>query len=105
MTKCVVLLSLVLAAACRTPPEQPSSAPPPGDDRARELADAYLGGYFERNPELVTYYGVRGRRHDRLSDNSPDALKAWRSKEDAWLREAQTIEPATIAAAPLKATY
>jgi uncharacterized protein (DUF885 family) len=105
MTKCAALFALVLAAACGSPAEPPPPAPPPGNNRAKSLADAYLDGYFERNPEVITYYGVRGRRHDRLSDNSPDALKAWRAKEDAWLREAQTIEPATIAAAPLKATY
>ncbi len=105
MTRFAALFVLILTAACRTPAERSTPAPPPSDDRAKSLADAYLDGYFERNPESVTYYGVRGRRHDRLSDNSPDALKAWRSKEDAWLREAQTINPATIAAAPLKATY
>lgn len=105
MTKFVVLLSLVLAAACTTPTGQPTAAPTPGDDRARALADAYLDGYFERNPELATYYGVRGRRHDRLGDNSRDALKAWQSREDAWLTQARTIESATIAAAPLKATH
>ena len=105
MTTFAVLLVLVLAAGCRTPTGQPAPAPTPGDNRARALADAYLDGYFERNPELATYYGVRGRRHDRLGDNSPGALKAWQSKEDAWLTQARAIESATIAAAPLKATH
>lgn len=105
MTRFVVLLSLVLIAACSTPTGPPIAAPAPGDDGARALADAYLDGYFERNPELATYYGVRGRRHDRLSDNSLDAVKAWESKEDAWLIDAKAIDPVSIGAAPLRATH
>ncbi len=105
MTRCGVVSALVLTAACSTTPEPPVSAPTPGDDRARALADAYLDGYFERNPELATYYGVADRRHDRLTDNSAAALKAWQAKEGAWLTQAQTIEPGTIAAAPLRATH
>lgn len=105
MTRSVVLLSLVVAAACGTPTGQPTAAPTRGDDRARALADSYLDGYFERNPELVTYYGVAGRRHDRLSDISLDAVKAWQSKEDAWLIEAKAIDPLSIGGAPLRATH
>ena len=39
------------------------------------LADAFLDGYFERNPDQITLYGVPGRHHDRLPDNSLDALE------------------------------
>jgi uncharacterized protein (DUF885 family) len=50
-------------------------------------------------------FGVPGLRHDRLTDNSLDALKAWHSKEDAWLLEAKAIDPVGIGAAPLRATH
>ena len=45
--------------------------------------------YFERNPDQVTLFGVPGRRHDALPDNSLEALKAWQAREDGWLDEAQ----------------
>jgi uncharacterized protein (DUF885 family) len=75
------------------------------DDRARTLADSFLEGWFERNPESGTYYGVPGRPHDRLTDNSLAALQEWRSKEDGWLRDAQGIDPAAIRSASLRAAY
>ena len=95
------------AAACGRAPDKPAPAPTPepADARVRALADAYLDGFFERNPDQITGYGVPGRRHDKLPDNSRDALKAWQAREDAWLTQARTIDPATIAAEPLRATY
>ena len=62
-------------------------------------------GYFERYPDAKTLYGVPGAHHDQLPDNSFEALKAWHAKEDAWLADAKQIDPAAIAAAPLRATY
>jgi uncharacterized protein (DUF885 family) len=53
----------------------------------------------------VTYYGVAGKHHDRLPDNSLAALKTWEAKEDAWLNQAQAIDPETIQQAPMKAAY
>ena len=40
-------------------------------------------------PDQGTFYGVPGRRHDQLPDNSLEALAAWQTKEDAWLAEAR----------------
>jgi len=92
--------------ACNQPVEQkPAPQAEPADARVRRLADAYLEGFFDRNPDIVTMYGVPGRRHDRLPDNDLEAIKAWRAKEDAWIAEARTIDPATITSAPLRATY
>ena len=51
------------------------------------IADEYLTALMERYPELGTQYSIPGARHDRLSDNSLDALAAWQAREDAWLRE------------------
>ena len=71
------------------PPAPPLAARRAGrpTPRARALADAYLDGYFERNPEQVTLYGVPGRRHDRLPDNSLEALKAWQARRTRGSRE------------------
>src|SRR5450432_1616248 len=82
------------AAACGRNPDRPASAPAPepADARVRALADAYLDGFFERNPDQITLYGVPGRHHDKLPDNALDALKAWQAREDAWLTQARTID-------------
>jgi uncharacterized protein (DUF885 family) len=132
MTRRLTLALLgTLAISCgsaQTPPDQSAPASPkpdatrPGeggtvgaarsgeagseaDSKARAAADAFLAAYFDRFPETVTLYGVPGRRHDRLADNSLEAQKAWDAREDAWLAELKSIDPAAIAAAALRATY
>jgi uncharacterized protein (DUF885 family) len=102
-----VCAALLACGACsRTPEKTPvAEAPEPADAKVRALADAYLKGYFDRNPDQVTVFGVPGRRHDTLPDNSLTALKAWEAKEDTWLTQAKAIEPATISSEPLRATY
>jgi uncharacterized protein (DUF885 family) len=98
---------LAAAAACSRSPEPPAPALQRGssDARVRALADAYLDGFFDRNPDGVTVFGVPGRHHDKLPDNSFDAVKAWQAKEDGWLAQARQIDPATIDSAPLRGTY
>ena len=98
---------LAAASGCRNASKPPASAaaPEPSDARVRALADAYLDGFFDRNPDQVTLFGVTGRHHDGLPDNSLDALKAWQAKEDVWLAQASEIDPATIASSPLRGTY
>jgi uncharacterized protein (DUF885 family) len=102
---CALLAALVTACNRGAQTPAPAAQPQPADARVRALADAYLAGFFERNPDAKTLYGVPGAHHDRLPDNSPEALKAWRDREDAWLAEAKQIETAAITAAPLRATY
>jgi uncharacterized protein (DUF885 family) len=97
--------SCLAAAACSRPAAPPAQAADGSDRRVRALADAYLAGYFERFPEAVTMYGVLGHRQNALIDNSLAAQEAWEAREDAWLAELKQIEPATIASAPLRATY
>jgi len=82
-----------------------SSAPPPADAHVRALADTYLAAWFDRFPEQLTEFGVPGHRQDKLTDNSLEAWKSWQDREDAWLAEAKQIDPATISAPPLRATY
>src|SRR5262250_766827 len=113
-------LAISCGSAPQTPPDhsEPASPKPeptrtaeggavraaPGeggaDAKARATADAFLASYFDRFPETVTLYGVPGRRHDRLADNSLEAQKAWEAREDAWLAELKSIDPAAIAATP-----
>ncbi len=93
------------ALACNRTPEKPAAAPEPADVRVRALADAYLDVFCDRNRARVTLYGVPGRRHDKLPDNSLTSLKTWQAREDAWLAETRAIDPAAIASEPLRATY
>src|SRR6266850_850152 len=102
---CTCLCLLVTACNRGVEPAAPKPQPDAADARVRALADAYLQGYFDRNPEARTLYGVPGAHHDQLSDNSLEALKAWQAKEDAWLAEARQIDSAAIQAAPLRGTH
>jgi len=99
----VPLVWLILFG-CSQPVEK-STALPPADAHVRALADAYLAAWFDRFPEQITEYGVPGHRQDKLTDNSLESWKAWQDREDAWLAEAKQIDPATIGAPPLRATY
>jgi uncharacterized protein (DUF885 family) len=95
------LFVLAACAACA-----PGSGAPAGsaDARVTQLADAYLAAYFDRNPDQVTVYGVPGRSHERLPDNSLESLAAWRAMEDRWLTEALAIPPSSVTSPSLKAT-
>ena len=107
-TTAFVCVCLVAAsAACDRGAKAPTPAPAPerADARVRALADAYLEGYFQRNPDQVTLYGVPGRHHDALPDNALEALNVWQAKEDGWLAQAKQIDPETIEAPPLRGTY
>jgi len=110
----VCALAVSMAVACGGGSRSASSSAPsseqrrPSSDgyaRVRALADSYVAGYFERNPDQLTYYGVSGAHHDKLPDNALDSLNAWHAKEDAWLAEAKEIDPASIGSAPARATY
>ncbi|MGE3403063.1 MAG: DUF885 family protein, partial [Vicinamibacterales bacterium] len=98
------LLALVLGlSACNR--SSPAAPPQAADDRVRQLADTFVGAYLDQFPESATFYGIPGRAHDRLSDNSLAALAAWQQREDGWLADVRAIDPATIEAPPLRATY
>jgi len=62
-----------------------SSSPSPRDIEA--IADDYLSALLEYRPELGTIYSLPGARHDRLNDNSLEAMATWQAREDAWLAE------------------
>ena len=102
---CVCLIAA--SVACDRGGKAPAAAPAPerADSRVRALADAYLEGFFQRNPDQATLYGVPGRHHDALPDNSLDALHAWQAKEDAWLTLAKQIDTTAIETPALRGTY
>ena len=72
----LLVAAMLPIIGCGTQGNDPQPAPS-ADDRVKALADAYLEGWFARNPDQGTYYGVPGRRHDQLPDNSLEALAAW----------------------------
>ena len=87
------------------PAKEKSAAPSPVDAQVRALADKYVEASFERFPEQVTLFGVPGHRQDKLTDNSLETWKEWEAREDAMLASVKQIDPATIGAPPLRATY
>src|SRR5437016_4636433 len=86
-------LCLAGVTACNSPaPVAHAPTPQPSDPQVQTLADTFLAAYFDRYPETATQYGVPGRRHDTLTDNSLEAQKAWEAREDAWLTSLKAIE-------------
>jgi len=101
---CCFIAAVSVACNSSTPPVAHAPGIPP-DAAVKSLADTYLSAYLDRYPEQGTYFGIQGRRHDKMSDNSLESLKAWEAREDAWLTEAQAIDGSKITAGPLRATY
>jgi len=114
LARCALAGGLALAACA---PQPPAAGPAPqagpaaaagADALARQVnavADEYMAALLERNPEQVTFYGVPGGRHDRLTDNSPAALRAWQAREDAWLARMAAMDPAPLDGRAERATY
>jgi uncharacterized protein (DUF885 family) len=99
-----LLIAITAVSGCRRS-EAPVTNSEPADTRVRALADAYVDGFLNEFPEQVTSYGIAGRRHDRLTDNSLAALAAWQAREDRWLADVRAIEPGSIQAGSLRATF
>jgi uncharacterized protein (DUF885 family) len=90
------LAAAALAAAClwtcaappKAAPGRPAAALGALDDpaaaakRVTELADAYVDAYLKQFPENGTQALLPGFRHDRLTDNSLAAVRAWQTTED-----------------------
>lgn len=55
------------------------------------IADEFLVAYLERFPETGTNFSLPGARHDRLFDNSRQALTAWQARVDDWLEELDSM--------------
>ncbi|HEY7287322.1 MAG TPA: DUF885 domain-containing protein [Vicinamibacterales bacterium] len=107
LRRLTTLAFCLLAWACQPAPER-APAGSPGEAagaRVKALADEFVSAYFDRSPESATLFGVPGRHHDKLTDNSLDALKAWETREDALLNRLRQIDPARISPGTLRATY
>ena len=99
MTKTFIsaIAACLIAGACTQ--ETPTSAAHEGSELSaiEELADEYLAAFLERYPSMATTLGIKGVRHDRLYDNSLQALAEWERREDAWLARLNAIaEPSDI---------
>ena len=97
-----VAVVLFVAACARAGVTSPPSSTPA---RVTQIADDFMAAYFERYPEVVTLYGLPNRRHDRLTDNSLSAVKAWEQREDAWLRDLRAVDASSIAGSPAGVAY
>lgn len=75
--------------ACRG--ETPDQVAPPETSRIEALADDVLAATLERYPSMGTYYAIEGARHDRLYDNSLEALAEWELREDQWLMQLNAV--------------
>ncbi|HTI05379.1 MAG TPA: DUF885 family protein [Gemmatimonadales bacterium] len=73
--------------------------------RVRQLADSYLVAYFAQHPDEATADGVANGPHDRLPDNSPEALARWQTREDAWFARLRRINPRPLAGRPEWVSY
>ncbi len=91
MKRCILSAALLAIAACS------SDAPEPEAEISaiEALANEYLAATLERFPEMGTYYSIEGARHDRLTDNSLDALQEWQAREDDWLARLSAIDAPT----------
>jgi len=107
LRRLTTLAFCLLAWACQPAPERPPAGSPgeSADASVKALADEFVNAYFDRSPESATLFGVPGRHHDKLTDNSLDALKAWEAREDALLNRLRQIDPARISSGTLRATY
>ena len=91
-------------AACSRPAAQARTASTDPAAAATALADEYFAGLIERTPELTTFWGLSNARHDGLSDASPESLKRWQARQDAWLTRAAAIDVAALDGTPQAVT-
>lgn len=93
-----VFFCILLFAGCTSEtPDSPVTATDEAPRGIEEIADEYLAAMFERFPTFGTSLSIPGTRHDKLFDNSLEALAAWQEREDAWLAELHGIgEPEEI---------
>jgi uncharacterized protein (DUF885 family) len=92
------ICSLLLIAACESETQLVEEQDVESAERSIEsIADEVLAAMLERNPAMATSFAIEGARHDRLFDNSLQALDEWQTREDAWLRELDAVgEPTDV---------
>jgi uncharacterized protein (DUF885 family) len=93
---CTLAASLLSSCDSATPVVEVPTAEP--THRTIEtIADQYLDAMLDRYPTMATRLGLKDRQHDRLFDNSPEALSEWQELEDVLIAELEAIgEPSDI---------
>ena len=93
---CVLPLAAVLCApAARAQAPVDSAAA-----RVTALANEFVATALQRSPEIATYIGLPGFRHDRLSDNSLAAMRANEAADDAFAARVMAIDPEPLRGRP-----
>jgi uncharacterized protein (DUF885 family) len=92
------------APAVQAPVSRPA-APAATASRVSELADAYLAAYLKAFPENATWASMPGARHDRLTDNSPEGLRAWHEAEDRLAAALAGVDPQPLLGTPDWVTF
>lgn len=90
-----------LALLAFAPPAQAQDTR--ADSLARQvtaLADQVMQTALTRSPELATFLGLPGMRHDRLSDNSLEALRRYEAEDDAFAARVLAIDPELLVGRP-----
>jgi uncharacterized protein (DUF885 family) len=93
----MAILVVVSLSACRkkeAPAEQPSADALAA--RVTAMADEYIKEALSRYPEWGEFLGLAGAPHDRLTDNSLEALQAWQEKEDRWAAELARMDASSL---------
>ena len=93
-TLLILFVSLVALACGEKHPAEPAATtntPVVIQKSIEAIADDYLAALIVRMPSMGTNFSIPGARHDRLMDNSLDALLGWQSREDNWLQELEII--------------
>ncbi len=69
------------------------------------LADAYVAEFMARFPDQAELGGLTIERHDTLSDNSLEALRAWQKLEDDWAKEIESLDASALRGRPEWTTH
>jgi uncharacterized protein (DUF885 family) len=94
-----LLLSSLLITACGEPPAAPA-APAIQTEPVSAIADAYYAAYLLRFPTAPYFAGLPTDHHDRLMDNSPEALAAWWAREDALYQSLLRVDRSVLIGTP-----
>lgn len=78
--------ALVIFVGCRPVPLAKTSPDQDEVGTLRRVVTEHAAAYERAFPDLVEYLGGRLEHHDTLPDNSLEAVRAWRAREDAWLQ-------------------
>ncbi len=90
-------IALFITACHSETPVAEEQAAEPTQRSIESVADDYLAAMLDRNPTLATNLMIEGARHDRLFDNSLEALAKWQAREDTWQMELDAIgEPTDV---------